>query len=176
MGMVEGAAVEAAVRRMEEDYRRLLEAAPPGAPREAVRRLLHRLSAILMRSTGAIYYVPHASCPEGQELFIAREFIRRSAGGALTYVRLLAGDATAVADVRAAVVDHLRRRLASIHDAARQLQSIQDREKREKAVERLLSAYQEAAATAARVRDSLKDALQELEDLLLLARNALAVV
>jgi len=176
MGMVEGAAVEAAVRRMEEDYRRLLEAAPPGAPREAVRRLLRRLSAILMRSTGAIYYVPHASCPEGQELFIAREFIRRSAGGALTYVRLLASDATAVADVRAAVVDHLCRRLASIHDAARQLQSIQDREKREKTVERLLSAYQEAAATAARVRDSLKDALQELDDLLALARSALATV
>ena len=174
MSMVAGPAVEAAVRRMEEEYRRLLEAAPPGAPREAVRRLLRRLSAVLMRSTGAIYYVPHASCPEGEELLTAREFIRRSAGGALTYVRLLSGDATAVADVRSAVVDSLRRRLASIHDAARQLQGLQDRERRERAVARLLASYQEAAATAARVRDSLKDALQELDDLLALARSALA--
>jgi len=174
--MVEEAAVEAAVRRMEEEYRRLLEAAPPGAPREAVRRLLRRLSAVLMRSTGAIYYVPHAASPEGEELLVAREFIRRSAGGALTYVRLLAGDATAVADVRSAVVDHLRRRLADIHDAAQQLRGVQDREKREKAAARLLASYQEAATIAAMVRTSLKDALQELDDLLALARSALAAV
>lgn len=173
--MVEGSEVERVIARMEQEYRRLLEAAPPGAAREAVRRYLHSLSAILLRATGALYYVPHSACPEGKELIACREFVRHAGGGQLTYVRLLAGDAQAVADVRTAVVESLRQKLAAIHDAAVQAKD-QDRERRAQAAERLLQAFQQAAETAARVRTSLRDTLQELDDLLALAKQAVAAL
>jgi hypothetical protein len=174
VGIVEGEAVADAVRRMEEEYRRLLEACPPGAPREAVRRYLRRLSALRLRAPGALYYVPHSSCPDGKELMVAREFAHRSSGAQLTYLRLLAGDAQAVADVRAAVVDSLRQRLAAIHAAAVRLREVQDHEQRQQMADRLLAAFTEAAGTAARVRESLRDTLQELEDLIALTKGAIA--
>lgn len=172
-GMVESQDVERVISDMERQFRRLVEAAPPGASREAVRRYLHSLSAVLLRATGALYYVPHSACPEGKELWACREFVHRSSGGQLTYVRLLAGDAQAVADVRAAVVESLRRQLASIHDLAVRAKE-QDRDRSAQAAERLFHAFQQAAEAAARVRTSLRDTLQELDDLLALAKQAVA--
>jgi len=176
MELVDGDDVARAVRRMEEDYRRLLDAAPPGASREAIRRRLKELSAILLRATGALYYIPHAACPDGRELMACRDFLARSSGGQFTFVRLLASDAQAVADVRAAVVETLRRQLAAIHDEAGRLKEVADPERRERLAARLLTAFQEAAETTRRVQASLKDALQELDDLLALAKGALAAV
>jgi len=172
-GMVQGAEVERVISDMEKEFRCLLEAAPPGASREAVRRYLHSLSAVLLRATGALYYVPHSACPDGTELLACREFVRRASGGQLTCVRLLAGDAQAVADVRAAVVESLRRQLAGIHDLAVRARE-QDRDRRAQVAEKLFHSFQQAAETATRVRTSLHDTLQELDDLLALAKKAVA--